>query len=215
MNDKKFKLYTSPISANGRKVLALTYYLNLDVEINLVNVYKGEGRLPDYLSINPFGKIPTLQDGDFILWESNAILEYIAEQYANYQLYSRDPQTRANIARWLFWESSHFQPAATLVLAGVVGHELVPEYVAKPTEDPAWHEPSFHDNINYLDAHFNSHPFIAGDKLTIADFSIAGMMTYFRFAKFPFERFANLNRWYETIEALDAWKKTATAPWIV
>lgn len=83
-----FKLYTHPHSANGRKVLAIINYLKLKPEIIPINVYTGEGQKSDYLKINPFGKIPTLVDGEFILWESNAIMLYIADKYGAYQLSS-------------------------------------------------------------------------------------------------------------------------------
>jgi glutathione S-transferase len=68
-------LYTTPLSANGRKVLAVSHHLGLEPEIKLVNVYKGEGRTAEYLSINPSGKIPTLVDGDLVLWPEQRDLQ--------------------------------------------------------------------------------------------------------------------------------------------
>lgn len=85
-------LYTTPLSANGRKVLAVSHHLGLDPTVELIDVYKGEGRRPAYLALNPWGKIPTLVDDDFTLWESNAILQYLSEAYGDFKLSSRAPQ---------------------------------------------------------------------------------------------------------------------------
>ena len=84
------KIYATPLSANGRKVLAVSRHLGLNADIHEVNVYRGEGRTPQYLAINPSGKIPTLIDGEFVLTESNAILLYLAEAHGANRLWSRD-----------------------------------------------------------------------------------------------------------------------------
>ena len=94
-----FTLYTTPLSANGRKVRAVSHHLALKPEVKIVNVFEGEGRAPEYLAINPFGKIPTLVDDDLTLGESNAILQYIAESYGDCRLWSHDPRRRADISR--------------------------------------------------------------------------------------------------------------------
>jgi glutathione S-transferase len=208
-----FRIYTTPISANGRKILALVHHLHLFPEIKIINVYNGEGQNLDYLAINPFGKIPTLVEDDFILWESNAILQYIADKYGAYQLSSSDHRIRADIARWMFWESSHWQPAISAVLAGVVGHALLPHLVPSPVSDPDWLNSTFLVHAHYLNQHLETHTFLVNDALSIADFSVAGMMTYFRFGKFPFANYPNIAKWYERIESLEAWKNTRTTLW--
>jgi glutathione S-transferase len=214
MSHHQFTLYTTPISANGRKVLAVAQQLKLSPEIKTINVYQGDGQTDEYRTINPFGKVPTLVDGNFILWESNAILQYMAEQYGNYHLSSKNPKTRADISRWMFWESCHWQPTISTILAGVVGHALVPHLVPAPTENPDWTLPQFTVCANYLDAHLQERQFFVANELSIADFSIAGMMTYFHFGNFPFERFPHLRRWYQTIEKLDAWQNTQQPIWM-
>jgi glutathione S-transferase len=69
--------------------------------------------------------------------------------------------------------------------------------------------------LNYLNSHLGHQAFLTGENLTIADLSVAGMMTYFRFAKCPFSRFPNLSKWYEGIEALDAWQRSEAELWKV
>ena len=209
-----FTLYTTPLSANGRKVLAVCHHLGLRPEIKLINVYKGEGRAPEYLAVNPLGKIPALVEGDFVLWESNAILQYLAEAHGDYRLWSREPARRADIARWLYWESAEWQPALVSVLRGAVASKLglLPPGTPVTTD---YGDARFVGLARFVDAHLATRRCLLGDELTIADFSVAGMLTYARAAEFPFTDFANLTAWYERIEALSAWQETATSPWAV
>lgn len=126
------KLYATPLSANGRKVLAVSRHLGLNPEIHDIDVYRGEGRSPEYLAVNPSGKIPTLIDGEFVLFESNAILLYLAEARGANRLWSSESRQRSRIAQWLFWESAHWQPVLIALLSGLVGHRLLPERIPSP-----------------------------------------------------------------------------------
>jgi len=208
-----FTLYTTPLSANGRKALAVSRHLGLAPEIRLVDVYRGEGRTPEYLSINPWGKIPTLVDGDLTLWESNAIVAYLAEAYGDYRLWSRHPKQRADIARWLFWESSHWQPTLIPFFAAAVGRALFPERALPQAAAVHWEDPALQTLLQFLERHLSERRFLVGDQLTLADFCVGAMLMYGRVAGFPFERFTALAAWYARIEALAAWKATAVGPW--
>jgi glutathione S-transferase len=208
----RLTLYTTARSANGRKPLAVARHLGLSHELRSIDVYAGEGRSAEYLAINPSGQIPTLVDGDLVLFESNAILQYLAEAHGDFALSSRDPKERASISRWLFWEASAWQPALTSILTLAVAQaiRLVP---AMPPAIVDWAEPGFVRVASLLDAHLCGRSFIVADRLTLADFSIAGMMTYARSAGFPFETFVNVGAWYGRVERLEAWQATLARPW--
>jgi glutathione S-transferase len=208
-----FKIYSTTLSGNGRKVLALCHHLRLKPEVHEVNVYRGEGQTPEYLTINPAGKIPTLVENNFILSESNAILQYICEAYSDCQLFSKLPQEKAYIASWQFWEAAHWQPALTPVLAPLIGHKLFPETLPAPSDVPDWNNEQLQPLLSRLEAHLQNHAYLAGEKLTIADFSVAGMMTFFRTAGFPFDAYSNLTAWYGRIENLEAWQETENELW--
>jgi len=208
-------LYATPLSANGRKVLAVSRQLGLEPDIRIVNVYRGEGRTAEYLAINPSGKIPTLVDGDLTLYESNAILQYLSEAHGDFRLWSRDPKSRARIARWLYWESSHWQPVLTTLLTPCVGHHLLPQAVPRPAVDPNWDAAELRPLLSTMNDALNTSPFLVGDKVTIADFAVAGMTTYFRTASFPFEEHPRVMDWYSRIEMLEAWRATQDPLWSV
>ncbi len=208
-----FTLYTTPLSANGRKPLALSHALGLAPETRLVNVYAGEGRTPEFLAINPLGKIPALVDGDFTLAESNAMLVYIAERYGRSRFFSVDPRARAGILRWLFWEASAWQPALASALAPCVGHRLLPKVLPAPSAPPDWKSAQLTPLLAYLDAELESRAFLCGSNVTIADFSVAGMTTYFRHTEFPSSAWPNLSAWLARIEALEAWQASSDPLW--
>ena len=208
-----FTIYVTEVSSNARKVLAVCRQLELEPSIERVEVYAGEGRRPEFLALNPQGKVPVLVEGELVLWESNAILGYLAEVHGNYQLSSRDPAVRADIARWLFWEAAHWQPALTLVLTPFAGYRLAPAYFEPPTEPPAWDHPKLAPLLAQLDAHLRGREFLVNRELTIADFGVAGMSTYFGAAGFPFGRYPHLSTWCERIEGLEAWAATESDLW--
>lgn len=93
------KLYSHPLSPNGRKVLIVAAHLGVKLEIENIDVAARKHQLPEYLKLNPNALFPTLQDGDFVLWESNAITQYIASKKPGNTLYPRDERMRADIAR--------------------------------------------------------------------------------------------------------------------
>jgi glutathione S-transferase len=207
------RIYSTALSANGRKVLAVSRELGLNAEIHIVNVYRGEGRTAEYLAINPTGKIPTLVDGDFVLFESNAILIYLAEGYGKSRLWSTDAKARGRIAQWLFWESAHWQPSLIALLSEQVGHRLLPQAVPRPRSAPDWNSASLQPLLITLETTLCSDAFLSGSHATIADFSVAGMCTYFRAAGFPFHDFPAISRWYARIEGFDSWRATKVPPW--
>lgn len=207
-----FTLYATPLSANGRKAMAVCRHLGLEPETQIVNVYKGEGRTPEFLAKNPLGKIPVLVDGDLVLSESNAILQYVSEAYGDGRLWAREPRRRADVSRWLFWESSQWQPALAGILASFVARELgLPAARSEVSVD--WKEPAFQSLATFLDAHLDGRPFLLGDELTLSDFSVGAMMMYVRHAEFPVEAFPHIASWYERVERLDAWRATSAPPW--
>jgi glutathione S-transferase len=207
------KIYATPLSANGRKVLAVSRQLGLSAEIHDVNVYRGEGRSPEYLAINPSGKIPCLVDGEFVLTESNAILQYLTESHGANRLWPGEPQQRARIAQWLFWEAAHWQPTLIGFLSGLVGHRLFPERIPSPRLAPDWSSAAVQPTVTKLEAGLRGVQFLCGSELTIADFAVAGMATYFRAAAFPFERFPDIAAWYGRIESLESWRDTECPLW--
>ena len=164
------KLYAFPPSPNARKVAAVVAHLHLtDVEYVLVKLHKGKHRRPDFLAIDPMGKVPVLCDGDLILWESNAIFQYLAKRAGDTSFFPADPKIRASIARWLFWEAGTWSPVIDV---------FTDENVRKPmlgigTADlkrVADAEERFRPLAKLLNDQLAERKFLLGDSVTLADF---------------------------------------------
>ena len=207
------RLYTTLKSGPGRKALAVARELDLELEVEDVDVYTGEGQRSAYRALNPFGKIPTLVDRDFVLWESNAIAVYLAEQYGDYKLSSRDPQKRADLLRWMFWETAHFQPAFGPVLTEFVSTALTRGRAAADPDRVIWRQAPLWPLCEFLNEHLAEHRYVSGAERTVADFAVAGMFTYARAARFPFSALAGIQRWYGELASLPAWQTTASPLW--
>src|SRR5262245_8367856 len=110
-------------SPNTRNFHADVSHQGLDIQVEYHDRVGADLRAADYVALNPSGMVPLLADGAFRLWESNAIMQYLADKAGSDALFPRDPQKRADVVRWQFWEVAHFNKAFGL---------LAFETVAKP-----------------------------------------------------------------------------------
>jgi len=201
------KLHYFPPSPNTRKVHAVAIHLDLPLDLKLIDLQQGEQRTPEFLNLNPTGRTPVLQDGDFILWESTAIMQYLAGQVPN-SLFPDDARTRAEIWRWQSWDLAHWIPGCQpLQFENFVKPLLQlgdpdPQVVQRATE-------IFHKEAIVLNAHLAKHEFLVNNTLTLADFSVASALTYAVPGRFPLDNYAHIRTWYDRIEQLPAWQKTA------
>ena len=150
-----------------RSLRALWALQELDAEFEFVrvNILAGENLHPDFLRLNPAGKLPVLVDGDFVLTESAAIVMYLAEKYGDKGLMPADLKERAQAYRWsLFAVTELEQP-----LWRIAKHTfLYPEDKRLP-EDVALAREEFAAMAAVLDRHMDGRAFIVGDNITVAD----------------------------------------------
>ena len=204
-------IYADPITVNCRKVLAGLDFLGAPFERVHVDYFKAEQKEPTYTAINPNASVPALRDGDFVLWESNAILQYVADKLGRDSAYPRELQARADINRWLLWESSSWFPSCYVFLV---------ENCVKPLlgaeADPAVLDAQaaqFHKLAAILDARLARQAWIAGDQPTIADIALAAPMHLHAEQRLPLADHPHLKRWMtEQVEALPCWQKTYVGP---
>lgn len=201
------KLYYHPASPNGRRAILTLRQLGLEAEEIVVDFARGDLTTPEYTKLNPNQKIPTLVDGDFVLWESNAIMQYLASKKPEAGLLPRDERGRADIARWQCWNMNHFAPAV-----GTFNWENLLKQMFGAGEPDAAKVAQAEKDLprfaNVLDAQLASRGYVTGDQLTIADLSIASTLMYRIPARVPLDPYPNLRRMIESIEALPAWKST-------
>ena len=158
----------------------------------------------DYLKLNPTGKVPTLLDEETVIWESNTILRYVAAKN-NSPLYPSDPTRRSRVERWMDWllASVNAPYLGLFREAKKNAGERAPCWAADAKEMVA--------HLQLLDSQLTLHPYIAGEKLSIADIALAPIVA--RCTSFPIELPAlpNLKAWQERIASRPAFKKATAA----
>ena len=105
------EVHLDPATINSRKVLAGLELLGVPYKVNHVNYFAGAHKQPPYTDLNPNGVLPAAKDGDFTLWESDAILQYAADMSGADKYYPKDMKKRVDVNRWLLWEAAHWQPS--------------------------------------------------------------------------------------------------------
>jgi glutathione S-transferase len=202
------RLYHSPYSSNARRARMTALHLDVKLDLVLVDLARGEQHKPEFLRMNPNGKVPVLDDEGFILWESHAIMQYLADKTPEQSLYPREIHARADVNRWLFWSAHHFAPSVAILNWETVVKRLV----GRGEPDPAAikrGEALVSDLARLLDEHLAGKSWIAQERLTLADFAIASPLMAIGPARLPVTDRANLLAWFGRVEALDAWRKTS------
>jgi glutathione S-transferase len=202
------RLYHHPFSYNARRAVMTALHLNSPVELVFVDLAKGEQRQPEFLKLNPNHRVPVLEDDGFVLWESHAIMQYLAEKTPRQTLYPAATRARADVNRWLFWCGQHFSPAIGIlnwehVIKGIVGAGA-----ADPAEVRRG-EQLVREFGGILDGHLAGREWICGDALTLADLAIAAPLAVTVPAKLPVADLSHLQRWFARMQTLEVWKKTA------
>jgi glutathione S-transferase len=200
------KLHGFPISPNTRKVRAVAMHLGIPLEFELIDLQKPAPRSPEYLALNPTGRTPTLVDGDFVLWESTAIMQYLADQKPG-PLWPADSRTRADIVRWQSWQIAHWSEGCV----GLTVQNVVKKLVGGGDPDPALvkrAEEAFHRDARVLDAHLARRSFLVGNGFTLADISVGAYLAFAGPAKIPLGGYGNIVAWLERLDAIPAWQET-------
>jgi glutathione S-transferase len=199
-------LYYHPVSSNSRRVLLTAFLLETKLELTVVDLLKGEHRAESYLRINPNGKVPLLEDGDFLLWESHAITQYLADKHGDTALYPRQIQARADVNRWLFWSAYHFTPAVGFISRERVSKKMVGGAGEPDAAEIARGEALLSAAAQVLDTHLADKQWIAQDSLTLADLAIASPLMHTEAAQLPVAQYRHLQRWFAQIREMQAWK---------
>jgi glutathione S-transferase len=202
------KLYGFPPSPNTWKVRAVAAHLGVPLELEFVDLAQGKSRTPDYLALNPTGRTPVLVDGDFKLWESNAIMQYLASRKPN-ALWPDDARKRADIMRWQSWQLAHWGNEACEPL---VRERLVKKFLNLGAPDEAvvaMGLEAFNREARVLDAHLAKQRYLVGNELTLADFSVAAPLFYSKEAELPVAPFTRVQEWFGRVAALPAWRESA------
>jgi glutathione S-transferase len=193
-NSGQLKIWGRKNSVNVQKVLWCLSELDLGYERIDAGMAFGRNNEPDYLAMNPNGRVPTLVDGDFVLWESNSVMRYLARAYApEATLYPKAPKARAGVDRWLDWTLSTLQPVDRPVFWALVRtppaqRDMVAIQKDADAEAVQW---------RIVDAQLATRRFIEGDDFTIADIALgAYARRWFGVEGISKPTLPHLDRWF-------------------
>ena len=203
------KLYQFPLSPNCQKVVAVAHEVGVALTSVHVDLFKGQAKTAEILAKNPNGKVPILEDGDFVLWESNAMLGYLATQAGRTDLAPTAPRERADVDRWLAWSNAHFAPA----VRKVAFERIVKKLAGLGAPDEAAIKLGTEEFAvvgAVLDRSLEGKDYLA-TRLTIADFAIATYAALCESSGLSVSPYRNIQRWLGRMLERESMQRTLQA----
>jgi glutathione S-transferase len=176
--------------------------LGLDFENLPVNFADGSAKTPEFLAINPNGRIPAIDDDGFVLWESMAINLYLARKHPS-DLTPRDLEEEAQAWQWSFWVMTEVEKAALAVLFQRMEFQDTPEgrYLSeRVTKDPvteAENLEALERPLTALDGHLADRDYLLGDRFTVADLNVAVVLSWAQMAQIDLTPHPHLAAWLQ------------------
>ncbi|MGO9604242.1 MAG: glutathione S-transferase family protein [Candidatus Binataceae bacterium] len=201
------KLYYFP-SPNPQKVAFALLELGLQYEMVPIDLLKREQRVPEFLALNPCGRVPVLVDGDLALWESHAILAYLGEKTG--KLWPTTLAGRADALRWLFFLTSAISPPTTEVAFNRIAVKLsggTPDEAAIARGEKALPEP-----LRIVDHHLATRKWMLGNDFSLVDCDYGPTFNVLDKAGFSFGDFPYVRAYLDAIRSRTAWKETPKLP---
>lgn len=161
-----------------------------------------------YRNLNPNGLVPTIEEDGFVLWESNAIVRYLAAKHSAGALWPEDLNIRAEADKWMDWQNTTFWPTFRPLFWNLVRTPL-DQRDAQAMEESRLKTVEV---LGYLDAHLKNRAYIVGDALTMGDIPMG--CAIWRWMGLPIERaeLPNVQRWFDTLSGRPAYKKVVLLP---
>ena len=197
------RLLTAP-TPNGWKVSILLEELReegcdlSDLEVEMVNLMKGEQFEPEFVAISPNQKIPALVDGDLKLMESCAILEYLAERFSS-PLHPRDRIPRFEVLQWVYWQAANVGPVFGNKLSYTrYMDDVDPAAKAHPLKRFATEAQRL---MGVLSRQLEGKEWVCGEQFTIADIAIYPWVRGWKWSKIPIVDIPHLEEWVKRVRA--------------
>lgn len=187
------KLYRYPLSGNAHRAELLLSLLGLDYSLIDVDLVNGEQKSETFLNLNPFGKVPVLDDNGTILFESNAILVYLAQKYDDGHWLPQKPEHAAQVQQWL-------SIAAGPIASGPATARLITLFGAKHNAKEVIQRSN--ELLEIINTHLKNRPFLVGDGPTIADVAAYTYIAHAPEGNVSLQPFPNINQWLKRIESL-------------
>ncbi len=195
-------LHGFQFSPNTRRAQLGLEEAGLPYELVPVDLMSGAQKSSEYLALNPTGRVPVLRDGDFLLWESNAILEYVTALAPDKALGAQSSRERGHLAQWIFMNAAHLSPAIAHIFAHTIRlpeDQRIPQLVANGRNE-------LDRCLVPLDAALAGREWIA-DRFTIVDISIGATLGAAPMLGIDLGKWPNVAAWHARVRERASWKK--------
>jgi glutathione S-transferase len=197
------KLYHFPLSGHAHRAVLFLSLLGVKADLVEVDLPNGEHKRPGYLALNPFGQVPVLEDDGVVVNDSNAILVYVATKLGRKDWLGEDLATIAKVQKWLSVAAGEiaYGPAAARLITVFGANFRADEVIARAQRI-----------LKLIDAELTAHPFIAGDRPTIADIALYSYIANAPEGNVDLEPYDAVRRWLAQIEALPGFVGFTSTP---
>jgi glutathione S-transferase len=185
-------IYGSPLSSPTNKVRYVVNYLDVPNEFHIINVGAGEHGKLEFLKINPFGKIPAIDDNGFMLAESNAIIRYLADKQQSV-IYPRDLQQRALVDQWIDYASQHIALATSKIMLNTYFYKLFNIEKDERSLQDARH--FLGKYIPVVEQQLSYHEYITGKLITLADFALLSALDVCEMSQVDLPSYSHISAW--------------------
>ena len=198
------KLYGHPYSNAARRVQILCEECGIPYTYQVVNLMEGEQYKPEFLALNPNGKVPVIDDDGFVLWESQAIMRYLCDKHKSRSWYPDEPRARAQVEAWLDWNQTRLGPEAAKIMFNThfAGDKSRPEVIEDARK---W----LLKILPMMNSELSKRKYLCGDQPTVADIAAATNLAYLEMCQYDLGPYPAVSKWYGTMKARPSFAKTA------
>lgn len=197
------KLYDVPLSGNCHKVRLMLSLLGVEYEKITVDMPNGAHKRPEYLAINPLGKVPSIEDDGTVLWDSQAILVYLASKYGSTDWYPDDAVGRGEVQKWLALAANEMFNGPAVARAIIIfkrpGDHDAPKAAAEAT-------------LSVVDGWLKDRDWLACDRPTVADIAVYPYAAMAWEGHVDMDAYPSLNAWIKRVEALPGYEGMKNMP---
>jgi glutathione S-transferase len=194
--------YSGRISPNSKRVRIVAAELGTALEPVLLDFARGDNRTPEYLKLNPMGKIPTLEDEQFVLWESAAIASYLAAR-APSALWPGEPRAQADVLRWMFFGACHLDPNYTILVV----ERFIKARRNQPADEQltAYAERELARFVPVLEQQLAGREYVTGS-FSLGDVVLGCTVELSPLLRHDLEPYAQVRAWLERLQSRPSWR---------
>jgi glutathione S-transferase len=198
------KLYGHPWSNNARRVQMLCEELKIPYTYELVDLMQGQQYSPAFQAINPNSKVPVIDDDGFVLWESQAIMRYLADKHQAAAWYPTAPKARAVVEQWLDWNQTRLATEAGKIMFNM-------HFAGDKRNDQAIEDAKkwLLKILPVMEGVLTRQPYLCGERITLADLAVATNVAYLEHCQYDLGPYAAIGRWYAAVKKRPSFSKTA------